>query len=321
MSIEIVILPRQSMTWEEFLARTPERSIALDGVVRGGPAWDEKTLHVNFDHHEAVVREATMSTAMQVLFAIKGGLMDRMGSNCRVYVNDPDQDTSFACWLLLHHKQFSGVQSHPVIGRLLALNDRWDITGGAFPMSLDDGLVRQHCWVFEPYTNLRKFGHLASADEATMRICLEACFSRLSSALMGRAEEKDLDTRYELLYSSPRFKIVNEIGGNEARYHLFSQGLLDAYVSRVATRPDGRYVYTIGRRSRYINFPVKELYEVLSAAEPIVVDPLRPLEEFHRPRWGGSDLIGGSNREYGSGLSWEQIRDAIEGFYSAKKAA
>lgn len=88
MSIEIVILPRKSMTWQEFLASTPERSIALDGVVRGGPAWDEKTLHANFDHHDGVVREATMSTAMQVLFAIKGGLMDRMGKACRLYVND-----------------------------------------------------------------------------------------------------------------------------------------------------------------------------------------------------------------------------------------
>lgn len=307
MSIEIVILPRKSMTWQEFLASTPERSIALDGVVRGGPAWDEKTLHANFDHHDGVVREATMSTAMQVLFAIKGGLMDRMGKACRLYVNDPDQDTSFACWLFMHHKQFSGVQSHPVISRLLALNDRWDITGGAFPMSLDDTLVRQHCWIFEPYTNLRKWGHLASADESTMRICLEACFSRLSMALMGNAQEKELDTRSLILHAGPRYKIVNEIGGNEARYALFAQGLLDGYISSVAQRLDGRFVYTIGRRSRYIDFPVTELYTALSEAEPTPAP------------WGGSDLIGGSNRELGSGLCWTEIRDVVEAFLSPKE--
>lgn len=318
MTIEIVVLPRQSMTWEEFVQNTPERSIALDGMVRGGPRWDEKTLHANFDHHEGVVREATMSTAMQVLFALKGGLMERLGGSCRIYVNDPDQDTAFAVWLLTHHKQFSGVQSHPIISRLLALNDRWDITGGAYPMSLDDSLVRQHCWIFEPYTNLRKFGHLATADEATMRICLEACTARLSSALMGKLEEKSLDTRHEILHSGS-FKIVRETGGNEARYHLFSQGLLDGYVSLVATRPDGRFVYTIGRRSRYIDFPVNELYGVLSAAEPVEVDPLSPLDEFHRPQWGGSDLIGGSNRERGSGLPWQQVRDVIETYLEGRR--
>jgi len=309
MNIEIVILPRKTMTWQEFLANTPERSIALDGMVSGGPAWDEKTLHANFDHHDGVVREATMSTAMQVLFAIKGGIMERMGKSCKIYVNDPDQDTSFACWLLLHHKQFSGVQSHPVISRLLALNDRWDITGGAFPMSLDDTLVRQHCWIFEPYTNLRKWGHLATADESTMRICLEACFSRLSLALMGNAQEKDLDTRSLILHAGPRYKIVNEIGGNEARYALFAQGLLDGYVSSVAQRHDRRFVYTIGRRSRYIDFPVTELYAALSAAEPTPAP------------WGGSDLIGGSNRELGSGLVWTEIRDVIEAFLSSKASS
>lgn len=305
MSIEIVVLPRSSMTWEEFLVCTPSRSIALDGVVRGGPAYYEPTLHVNFDHHDGVVREATMSSAMQVLFAIKGGLMDRMGESCRIYVNDPDQDTTFACWLLLHHKLFSGSQSHPVINRLLALNDKWDITGGAYPMNLDDSLVRQHCWVFEPYTNLRKFGHLATADESTMRICLEACFARLNAALMGGAKEKDLDTRSTILHTG-RFKIVQETGGNEARYHLFSKGVLDAYVSLVATRSDGRFVYTIGRRSRYIDFPLNELYSVLSGAEPLPAP------------WGGSDLIGGSHRERGSGLSWEAIRDVVEAYLGGK---
>lgn len=73
MTMTLQVRPRQTMTWAQFLSETPERSIALDGAVSGGPAWDEKTLHVNFDHHDGVVREATMSTAMQVLFAIKGG--------------------------------------------------------------------------------------------------------------------------------------------------------------------------------------------------------------------------------------------------------
>ena len=295
--IEIAVLPRQTMTWSEFL-QTPARGIALDGMVSGGPAWDEKTLHVNFDHHDGVVREATMSTAMQVLFALKGGLMERFGGRARVYVNDPDQDTAFALWLIMRHKQFSGVQSHPVINRLLALNDRWDITGGAFPMSLDDQLVRQHCWAFAPYTDLRKSGELATAGSATMLNCLRAVMANLDACFMGVAKEKELDTRATVLHEGARFKIVDEIGGNEARYALFSQGALSGYISIVARRPDGRMVYTIGRRSRYVDFPVPELYAALSAADDAP--------------WGGSDLIGGSNRARGSKLTWQQVRDIVE---------
>jgi hypothetical protein len=212
-SIEVVVCPRQVWSWSEFLLK-PGPAIALDGMVTGGPRWDEKTLHVNYDHHDGVVREATMSTAMQVYVAIKGGVMDRLG-HATVYVNDPDQDTALAVWLLEHHKQFSGVQSHPVISRLLTLTDRWDITGGAFPMDLNDKLVRQHCWVFGPYTDLRKSGALATANASVMENCLSAVTRRLDLYLMGQAEEKELDTRHSIEYASARW--------NHA-YPVFTQG-------------------------------------------------------------------------------------------------
>lgn len=304
-AINIIIRPRESMTWTEFCAKTPPCSIALDGMVRGGPKWDETTLHVNFDHHECVVREATMSTAMQVYFAIKAGLLKRFNGQVHVWVNDPDQDTALACWLLQHHKQFAGMQSHPVVSRILTLTDRWDITGGAFPMSLDEQIVRQYSWVFSPYTELRKSGELARAGEATMRSTLQAVSRNLDLLWLGQAEEKELDTRHEILYTSPRFgfRIVDEIGGNEARYHLFSQGMLDnGYVSIVARRPDGRFVYTIGRPSPYVDFPILELYDNLNEAEGLTADN----------GWNGSNLIGGSSRFNGSGHSWEMIRDTLE---------
>ncbi len=304
-TISINILPRQTLTWNDFVETTPSRSIALDGMVSGGPKWDEDTLHVNFDHHDGVSREATMSTAMQVYFAIKAGLLKRFeGGPVQVYINDPDQDTALACWLLLHHKQFTGTQSHPVMSRLLALNDRLDITGGAFPMSLDDKIVKQHAWVFSPYTDLRKSGELASAGEATFRNTLLATFDHLDKLWLGQALEKELDTRHKILYTSSThgFRIVDEIGGNEARYALFSQGMLEnGYVSLVATRPDGKFVYTIGRPSPYTKFPLQKFYDALNLKENIEVNG-----------WGGSNLVGGSSRSLGSSLSWWEIRDVLE---------
>lgn len=299
------ILPRKSMSWENFVLASPAKSIALDGVVHGGPRFDPDTNHLNFDHHDCVVREATMSTAMQVYFAIKGGLMESFTANGKadisVYLNDTDQDTALAFWLLVNYKKFEGTQSIPHMNRLLALTDRWDITGGAFPMNLDDQLVRQHNWVFRPYTDLRKSGELARATEQVLRDNLEAVLYRLNRFMMGQAEEAELDTRHEVLYDSPQYKIVDEIGGNEARYFLFSKGL-NAFISQVAKRPDGRFVYSVGRRSQYIRFPVEKLYDDFNAAEG-----------FNRKNgWNGSTIIGGASRENGSGLSWQALRDITD---------
>ena len=304
--ISMAIRPRQTMTWEQFCQETPPGSIALDGMVSGGPRWDERTLHLNLDHHDGVVREATMSTCRQAMFAVKGGLMKRLGGKAELWVNDPDQDTALATWILRHHSRFEGTQSHPTINRLLELTDRWDITGGAYPTALDDRTLTTHAWVFDPYTDLRVSGALAAANEGVMRSVLEAVHARLDAVFMGQGETKALRTDATVLHDSKHgFKIVDETGGNEARYLLFSQGM-DAFVSRVATRTDGRFVYSIGRRSRYIDFPVPELYGALNLAEP-------EMWQFLAGHgWGGSDIIGGSPRLTGSSLSWEQIRDVLE---------
>ncbi|MBT6691633.1 hypothetical protein HOB10_04865 [Candidatus Parcubacteria bacterium] len=309
-TFEIHVLPRQTMTWEEFLANTPNNSIALDGVVNGGPCFDEHSLHINFDHHGNVVREATMSTAKQVFMAIKGGLMESFREDGRahahIYINDTDQDTVLAVWLLMNYKLFEGTQSVPAISRVLDLSDKWDITGGAFPINLKEEYVRQYCWIFEPYTNLRKSGQLANADEQVMLDNLDAVMVRLTKAMMGEAGEVDLDTRHETLFDHSIFKIVDEIGGNDARYHLYSKGM-NAFVSIVARRDDGRIVYVVGRRSQYIPFPVTDILAALNKAE----EAKRGEEMPETDRWGGSDLIGGSARASGSILTWEEIRDVI----------
>ncbi|MBI2550950.1 hypothetical protein HYV73_01230 [Candidatus Uhrbacteria bacterium] len=298
---EFHIHPRVVWNREEFKAHAPPGSIALDGMVRGGPFFDEESLYFNFDHHDGVVREVTMSTCKQVYTAITMGLMDCLTPPVRVYVNDPDQDTSLALWLLLHHKQFEGVQSIPSISRLLELTDRLDITGGSYPMNLDDALLRRHTWVFGAYSEFRRSGALAVANTAVMEANLEATFGRLDRYLMGQSEEAVLDTRHEILFDHPLFKIVDEIGGNDARYALFSKGM-KAFVSLVARRPDGRFVWSIGRRSPYVRkFPVPTLYDDLTAADGI----------FRPQGWNGSNIVGGSDRLLGSSLDWQRIRDIV----------
>jgi hypothetical protein len=297
----IVIMPRVSMDWEEFIFSTPKYSMALDGIVKGGPRYDPTSCHINFDHHDGVIREATMSTAMQVLFAIKGGLITSWAKQTKsitVYINDTDQDTSLAVWLISNYKKFEGSASIPHINRLIALTDRLDITGGAYPMNLDDQIIRQHAWIFQPYTNLRKSGQLAIATEHTLRDNLDAVSMRIDQFMMNQGQEVELDTRHKILYDCPHFKIVDEIGGNDARYYLFSQGM-NAFISYVAIRPDKKAVCTVGKRSQYINFPVRELYNDYNQAENL----------DSTNGWNGSDIIGGSSRLNGTSLNWETIRD------------
>lgn len=298
----IHIMPRASMNREQFLRRAGRNTVALDGVVLGGPFVDVGRKVVNFDHHDSVVREATMSTAKQVHMAIKLGLMNMFGEDeIDVYMNDTDQDSTLAAYILVNHKKFEGQQSLPNFNRLMALTDVWDITGGAYPINLDDVVVRQHNWVFGPYNDLRKSGQLATATATQLRDNLEAMFGRLNKFVMGQSGESRLDTRHEILHQSDHFWLVHEIGGSEARYHLCGLGM-KAFIAIVAVRPDGRRVLSIGRRSQYIPFPVEKIYDRFNKMEN-----LPPGEGC-----GGSSIIGGSSRLHGCGLTNEQIIEAVE---------
>lgn len=301
----IIVLPRHTMSWDEFLSVAPECSIGLDGIVSGGPQYNPVSRHINFDHHDHVIREATMCTAMQVFVAIKGGLIKRFlesGKNkIHIYINDTDQDTCFAVWLLDNYKKFEGVQNNVAINRLLDITNKLDITGGGFPMNLRHKLMRQHCWIFKPYSDLRKSGQLAVGNCHVLRDNLDAVMARLTQAYIGEADEEEMDTRSIILHDSPKYKIVDEIGGNDARYALFAQGM-DAFVSIVAHRNDGNLVISIGKRSQYVDFPIEDLYDDLNAAEGLT----------RTNGWNGSGIIGGSSRQSGTSLSWEQIRDIVD---------
>lgn len=308
-TINLVIHPRKSVSWEEFLNSTSGPSISLDGYVNDAPNYSEQTKHVNFDHHHGVVREATMSTAEQVLMAVKGGLFEGFRGEdgkpfANVYVNDCDQDTCLAIFILENYKLFEGTNGNPSFNRLLNLDSKLDITGGAYPMNLRDDLVQIHEWVMEPYSKLRASGVLASADEWIMMNCIESVCSRIMTMMMGEPGKIELDIRHEIIKSSKvlnGFHLVKEIGGNSARYHLFSKGM-NAFISVVAKREDGKYVYSIGRKSRYIPFPVQKFFVLLNNAEGLT----------RENGWGGSDIIGGSSRQLGSSLDPEAVFEIIE---------
>lgn len=293
---------------------TPGPSISLDGYVNDSPNYSELTKHVNFDHHHGVVREATMSTAEQVYMAVKGGIFESFKKDgkpfANVYINDCDQDTCLAIFILENYKMFEGIKSIPHFNRLLNVDSKFDITGGAYPIDLKDELLEKHAWIFEPYTNIRKSGELANASDVVMRNCIDAVIARLHKFIMGESGRIELDIRHNILKMSDfikNFWLVEETGGNSARYHLFAHGM-NAFISIVAKRPDGKYVYSIGRKSRYIPLPIQEIFILLNNKEGMT----------RQNGWGGSDIIGGSSRELGSSLEPIELFELIENYLKTK---
>jgi hypothetical protein len=298
--------PREQWTWERFQNETPEQSIALDGIVLGGPKYDSATKHINFDHHDGVVRSATMSTAKQVMFAIKEGITETF-PDPNVFVNDPDQDTTMAVFLLQNPHFFQGTNSNPSLSRLLSLNDELDITGGSFPRNLDARLMRQHAWIFKPYTELRTSGALSKATSVIVSDNIAATNERIMRFIMGSGEEIPLDTRHEILHQSPNgYTLYHEIGGNDSRYYLFSKGM-KAFAAYLGKQGDN-HKYSIGK-FRFSPFPVTGIYAHLNEVEGLTSPNI----------WGGSELIGGSPRATGSRLSPKELAEKIDNYIGGKK--
>ena len=83
---------------------------------------------------------------------------------------------------------------------------------------------------------------------------------------------------------------------------------MDAFISLVGERDDGKKVWSIGRRSRYIPFPVNELYNLFNKAENL----------SEEDGWNGSDNIGGSSRIHGSKLDYKQLSEITDNYLSEK---
>lgn len=292
------------MSQEDFIATKPPFSIALDGYVATGP-WFANTEHgpyANFNHHEGVSRLETRATCAQVLIAIRMGLFetfkDKHGNpHAHLYVNDCDHDVSLTNALFKNgHLSFNIM--NPRLNQLVAMEDYLDTTAGvyAFPTYLES--MQEMNWVFEPYNLLRMTGGIDRRNADEFKLVITAIEQRVMAYLMSKAEKLPLDTRYETKQAYPSgWHLVEEIGAN-ARSKMFQDGI-NAFVS-VRQRPDGRYTYSIGRKSLYIPFPIDSILTTLNETEGATDD-----------RWGGAPTIAGSPRVGGSALGPDRVAEII----------
>lgn len=302
--IDLRVPPRRFEDWDEFLADTPEYSIGLE-VIDDTPG--RRGNHIHFDHHAGVIREATMSAAMQTYIAVRQGrLMQRwLPRRCPlpVYVWNADQDVCLASFILEYHELLERFHCDPLLRWIVQFNNKVDVCGGLYPVDLAE-LVRNHfTWVFEPFRQQRMNGK-TEGDEALIRLTIRRVCDRLEDLLHGRAGTAPITAEPEILYASPHgFVIADEKGDPNSRLVLAAQGYTNL-ISLISRRSSGRYTYSVIRGSPYDDdtFLVPRLIRAFQAAEDLPAVRI----------WGGSNLAAGSDSELGSSLDWTRIRNIAE---------
>lgn len=286
----------QTLKMSEFVDRTPDCSIALDGYVSGGPQFDPRGPHISLNHHEDVDRLATRSTCAQVLMSLRMGLFNRFrnesGPCAQVYVNDCDEDVCTSWTLLKNHHLAEGTMN-PILNRLVSMEDMLDCTAGAYPFPKDLPILQELAWVFEPYRQFRASGQLDRKDAQAYSSVICDVEHRILRHITGSGKSVPLDTRYQKIGGERGWALVEEQGA-QARTGMLSDGIR-LFVS-VRTRPDGNTTYVVGRMDPFMTFDLVRLTQKLNELEGNPDD-----------LWGGGSAIIGSPRKNGSKLGVEAI--------------
>ncbi len=303
-NIELRVAPSRFTSWDHFIEKAPDYSIGIE-VMDDTPG--HRGHYVHFDHHAGVIREATMSAAMQAYVAVRQGrLMERWLQHVRpipAYVWNADQDVCLTAFVLEYHFMLERAEGMPLLRWIVQYNNKIDICGGLYPVNLNDLVNNHFTWVFEPYRQQRMRGKCCDDAGLVTGTIHEVC-SRLLALLEGRAGITPITASPEILYESPHgFVIVDEKGDPNSRLVLANQGHRNL-ISLVCTRPDGRFTYSVIRGSPYDEdlFQVTRLIDAFQAAED------QPQERI----WGGSNLAAGSDSQLGSSLHWTRLRDLAE---------
>lgn len=305
--IEAICEPRKIVRKQEYLKTYPGYSVALDGLVYGGPFFisTSKGPYANFNHHEEVDRTGTRSTSAQVMMAIKRGFFKTYkkdnADEINIWYNDPDQDTSLAIWLLKNHERMEGTKNEYAIIKIVHIEDIIDITLGTGPMKITKDLKKM-AWVFEPYTRGRIEGRLDVINQEqlknNMMAIVEDIENRITEHVDGSQEYIELDQRYDIIHKGKKFMMIKEHGPH-ARMNIFENNDIDAFTA-VRQREDGKYVYSI-IINPYAGFPKNGLKKLLNRMEC----------DNNIDQWsGGSDNIS-SPRGKGSSITPEELFEII----------
>lgn len=307
MAIKLIVEPRKQYTWSEFKKEKPAFSIALDGIVNDAVKRDPNGPYANFDHHSKIDRMSTRSTCAQIQMEINMGLYNTFRVDgiptVNIYVNDCDEDTCLAVWLLKNPDDVN----ETIINLLIDFEDKLDCTAGSYPIS-NEAMRRKIAWIFQPYHLARHTGALQEMGSEEMISIIDNVCARITAYKNGAGEELGLEGQYEIIGGGNGWSFVKE-NGPASRAAMFADGI-QAFVCLIQEQR-GRYDYVIGRRSVWIQFDNEEIYEMLNLKEKDIVDK--------NNKWGGSNTIGGSPRKTGSKIKPKEMEKIITEIFNVDK--
>ncbi len=267
--LHVELVPGRTWTLDEL----PPRSIALDGAVRG-PAIDTASARYSFDHHDGVIRHATLATCEQVRDALLVGLDPR---GYHVFVNDVDGDTALSIWLLLHPERLHGAGATRVL-RLVERVGRSDALG--------PGRGKPH-----PL-------HVALSPPigaVQSRAMLDRALAMIDAWWSAGTTPRPPKSKPAAAFWVDRSGTLEHgvVGRMEGLYGRAEVGVLHG------PAPKGTRAYTIAKRSEFVDFDVRAFLAAMSAREP---------------GWGGGSTIGGAPRHADGSRSRLPIEDVVAVF-------
>lgn len=285
------------MSWGEFVATKPPKSIALDGYVSGPPQYDPTGPWANLNHHEGVDRLATRATCAQALLGLRMGLF----APDHVFVDDCDEDVCLSTFVLAN-AHLCKATINPAVNRLVSLVDMLDSTAGSYPFPGDLPALGDLAWIMDPYRRLRSSGALDRKLESDYRGVIEDVGGRIMKHLTGNGGHIPPDTRFERVGGGKDWLLAREIGA-QAKSAIVGEGY-GVYVT-FRERPAGGYTYVVGK-TPYTPFDLAMVFRRLNETEGTVGSD---------DQWGGGNTIGGSPRVRGSHLEPTTVGEIVEALY------
>lgn len=314
MSVTLVIDPSVSqLSWGRFCEAAPPYSIAIDGYVADGPRQDFSAAgpRMNFNHHEGVYRPATRATCAQALVEVRDGLFERFrdagGPRLTVFANDCDEDVC-TTWMILSNAHLAEAAVHPILNRLVSVEDLIDTFAGAYPFPKDLPVLQALAWVYEPYRRFRIAGGVDRRNATEFRGIVEDVERRILAHLTGGGKSIPLDLRYRVVRRGEGWSMVEELGA-QARTAMLADGI--RVFASVRQRPNGRRTVIIGKFRAHTPVDLGTLCAELNAAEGVRAGEA----------WGGGTTVIGSPLCTGTGLDDATISAIMDAHLAHLRAA
>ncbi|MFH1130839.1 MAG: hypothetical protein V1754_05850 [Pseudomonadota bacterium] len=300
--------------------RFPKQTIFLDGVYTGAPFLDNENSQYSLDHHFGCVRAFTLATCEQAVVMLLEGLPLDEGE-WAIYINEPDLDALLAAWILFNHVELLQHDAALLWEVMSFIRTEGVIDAHGFDMGVFAGAGRRTYEKRKAEIDalLAEEKRLKSTGEWQTSYLIEYCrttFESLDQLLFPKGQLDKLleftELGRETIYGKKTAMLVQSQQG----IYLVEQELKERYGKKmgIIILDKGGGQFTIRQLDPFFPKSLNQLYPVLNRE-----DPKAQSVSGSENLWGGSDDIGGSPRQTGSGLSGKEILLLVRKVFGEKR--